>query len=113
MIHSGMIFLWSGTLGNIPAGYALCDGNNGTPNLKDTFVVGAGATYTPGDTGGAATHTHDFTTDGHSHDLQAGTVIGGPAPNFDDETTVDTDSGTTDNGNNLPPYYALAYIMFL
>ena len=49
---SGMIILWSGNTGNIPTGFVLCDGNNGTPNLTDRFVVGAGAAYSPGATGG-------------------------------------------------------------
>ena len=48
----GMIILWSGNTGNIPTGFVLCDGNNGTPNLTDRFVVGAGAAYSPGATGG-------------------------------------------------------------
>lgn len=43
--------MWSGSIGSIPAGYYLCDGQNGTPNLKDRFVVGAGNTYAVGNTG--------------------------------------------------------------
>ncbi len=44
-----MIMLWSGAIVDIPAGWALCDGNNGTPDLRDKFIVGAGATFNPGD----------------------------------------------------------------
>ena len=51
-IPSGAIVMWSGSIGSIPAGYYLCDGQNGTPNLKDRFVVGAGNTYAVGNTGG-------------------------------------------------------------
>ena len=51
-IPSGAIIMWSGSIGSIPAGYYLCDGQNGTPNLKDRFVVGAGNTYAVGNTGG-------------------------------------------------------------
>lgn len=36
---SGVISMWSGTLVSIPAGYALCDGSNGTPDLTDKFIV--------------------------------------------------------------------------
>lgn len=55
-IPSGVIVMWSGSPGAIPAGWHLCDGANGTPNLQDRFIVGAGAGYTPGDTGGEASH---------------------------------------------------------
>ncbi|HET6402712.1 MAG TPA: hypothetical protein VFH95_15110 [Candidatus Kapabacteria bacterium] len=57
VIPIGGIIMWSGTVSNIPAGWALCDGNtyNGhaTPNLKDRFIVGAGGTYAVGSTGGS------------------------------------------------------------
>lgn len=40
-VPDGTIFAWYGSLDNIPYGYALCDGNNGTPNLIGKFIVGA------------------------------------------------------------------------
>ena len=49
---SGMIMLWSGSIGSIPSGWYLCDGTNGTPDLRDRFVVGSGNTYAVGNTGG-------------------------------------------------------------
>ena len=77
---SGMIILWSGNTGNIPTGFVLCDGNNGTPNLTDRFVVGAGAAYSPGATGGSSSvtlstsqlpsHNHSFSgSSSHSHTI--------------------------------------------
>lgn len=51
-VPSGGIIMWSGSIGSIPSGYVLCDGNNGTPNLKDSFVVGSGNSYAVGNTGG-------------------------------------------------------------
>ena len=51
-IPSGAIVMWSGSIGSIPAGYYLCDGQNGTPDLRDRFVGGAGNTYAVGNTGG-------------------------------------------------------------
>ena len=51
-VPSGGIIMWSGSIASIPSGYYLCDGSNGTPNLKDSFVVGAGNTYSVGNTGG-------------------------------------------------------------
>lgn len=63
----GFIAVWSGTLASIPAGWRLCDGSNGTPDLRDKFVKGAAAGDGAGGTGGAATHTHnDHAAQGHT-----------------------------------------------
>jgi microcystin-dependent protein len=72
-IPQGGIILWSGSIASIPTGFALCDGASGTPDLRDRFVVGAGSTYNPNDTGGAnsvtlteaqmPSHTHTGTAD--------------------------------------------------
>ena len=56
-IPSGGIFLWSGSIGSIPAGYVLCNGSNGTPDLRDRFVIGAGSTYAVDATGGSTSYT--------------------------------------------------------
>ncbi|HAH20142.1 MAG TPA: hypothetical protein DCL49_04465 [Candidatus Omnitrophica bacterium] len=40
-IPAGVILMWSGTIVSIPSGWVLCDGNNGTPDLRDKFIVGA------------------------------------------------------------------------
>ena len=80
MVPSKGIIMWSGSIATIPAGWFLCDGTNGTPNLRDRFIVGAGTTYAVGAMGGAATvalveanlpsHTHTVsgTTGGQSAD---------------------------------------------
>src|SRR5690554_5897142 len=52
VVPTGGIILWSGPIANIPAGWALCNGDNGTPDLRNRFIVGAGSTYSVGDTGG-------------------------------------------------------------
>ena len=54
----GMVVMWSGAVANIPFGWALCDGNNGTPDLRDRFIAAAGSSYNPGAKGDADTHTH-------------------------------------------------------
>jgi len=51
-VPSGSIIMWSGSIAAIPSGYVICNGSNGTPNLLDSFVVGAGNTYAVGNTGG-------------------------------------------------------------
>lgn len=55
LVPVGGIIMWSGS--TAPTGWALCDGQNGTPDLRDRFIVGAGSGYIPGDTGGANTVT--------------------------------------------------------
>lgn len=108
----GMIILWSGLIADIPGGFALCDGTNGTPNLQNNFVVGAGDGYVVGAAGGSTTQVHTGTTDGHSHAILGGTDItsGSGYRNATDSQTVNF---TTASASNLPPYYALAYIMKL
>ena len=133
-IPAGGIFLWSGSIGSIPAGYVLCNGSNSTPDLRDRFVVGAGSAYAVNATGGSAnavvvSHTHAATvTDpGHFHTITgiqpadgtyAGSGGGNPAGgsvNTDTKTTdisvTNATAGVSGTNANLPPYYALCYIM--
>ena len=132
-IPAGGIFLWSGSIGSIPAGYVLCNGSNGTPDLRDRFVIGAGSTYAVNATGGSAdavvvSHTHAITvTDpGHRHgnaSSSKGTGVGSSgdyAGSTNDTFTATVTTGITASNAtagvsgtnaNLPPYYALCYIM--
>lgn len=112
MLPTGIICLWYGTVGNIPTGWHLCDGTAGTPDLRDRFIIGAGAAYNPDDTGGATTHLHTGTTDGHNHTLVTNATIA-TGTGFHRDTDVKTDTFTTQAANHLPPYHALAYIMKL
>lgn len=58
MVPKGGIIIWSGAANAIPDGWVLCDGSNGTPDLRGRFVLGYdGTTYNVNDTGGEATHT--------------------------------------------------------
>lgn len=112
-IPSGVILLWSGSTSNIPSGWTLCNGSNGTPDLRDRFVVGAGNTYAVGATGGANTvtldatqipsHTHTVTTTGstssenaHNHTFSGTT--GAMNSNASHSHTA-TDSGHTHTQN--------------
>lgn len=130
VIPLGGIITWSGSVNQIPHGWALCDGKvyNGrqTPDLRDRFIVGAGPGYSSGDTGGEATHTLTVSEmPSHSHDTSAKTV--GYALSYNNTAeTVTHDGNDKNNGNkamtqsiaggsqaheNRPPYYALCYIM--
>lgn len=147
-VPSGCILLWSGASGSIPSGYYLCDGNNGTPDLRNRFLVGAGDSYSVNQTGGSAdaivvTHTHTATSTSvvtdptHYHTYQTGynTALptygsngnfGGGTPDDTSSiyhssaestgvtvatTTTNASAGTSGTNANLPPYYALCYIM--
>ena len=61
MVPKGAIIIWSGAADRIPEGWALCDGTNGTPDLRGKFVLGAvyetGNQYSVGQSSGEATHT--------------------------------------------------------
>jgi len=68
--------MWSGLLANIPSGWALCNGANGTPDLRDRFIVGAANGANPGTTGGAGTHGHTVTQPAdHAALSHAGTAV--------------------------------------
>lgn len=103
MLH-GMIVLWSGAIADIPNGWAFCDGNDGTPDLRDRFVVGAkqdDAGVPKTNITGALTQSGGTTQ--HRHNL---TAIPGTSGAIDT-----TESLLTDYEDHIPPYFALAYIM--
>lgn len=110
MITRGIIVIWHGAIVDIPPGWTLCDGTDGTPDLRDRFIIGAGNTHIPGATGGSLMHNHTFTGNGHSHSIPGVGPIQTGA-NLANTTSSDPATGTTDNAIDLPPYYALAYIM--
>ncbi len=75
----GGIIMWSGSIASLPPNWKVCDGTNGTPNLRDRFIVGAGSTWNVGNTGGVSTtfltvgqlpgHNHTGSTSANgSHD---------------------------------------------
>lgn len=120
-IPTGGIIIWSGT--EVPTGWALCDGTNGTPDLRGRFVLGAGGAYNPGDTGGAEevtltvaqlpSHSHTYASYNSIQSLYPAST--GTIKQFAmGSTTKNTKTtGSTSPHPNMPPYYALAYIMKL
>jgi hypothetical protein len=116
-IPIGCITMWSGSIAAIPTNWHLCDGTNGTPNLLDRMVVCAGNSYAAGVTGGEATHTltiaempsHCHYMNGWTNDATGGPAAPGAGPFEGGYNTNYTGGGQPHN--NMPPYYALAYIM--
>jgi microcystin-dependent protein len=155
LVPIGGIIMWSGT--TVPSSWALCNGSNGTPDLRNRFIVAAdsltktGITtqfgispYDPGDVGGSAdatlvSHSHTATSTvneglGHSHgmtiqyDQSGGSGFAKPFPGGNRYPTTGADwvdnnttgitvatsisvEGSVATNKNLPPYYALAFIM--
>lgn len=105
----------------IPDGWALCNGENGTPDLRDKFVLGAGAAYAVGDAGGEESHRltiNEMPSHSHSYIKYYTTkkVASSTTANYANYSSISQNTGTTGGGsahNNMPPYYALAYIMKL
>lgn len=109
----GMIMIWSGTLADIPVGWALCDGNGGRPNMNMKVVQGVAGEEQVGTSGGDTGHTHSLSFYGHTHNanpvgegLAVGTdfstVMGSEAPDF-----------SFSPASVNPPYVMYAYIIKL
>lgn len=123
----GTIVIWSGTADNIPAGWQLCDGTNGTPDLRDKFVLGAGTSHAVGETGGSEevtltveqmpTHSHTLVNSGFlsSHTTTSAKPPSSGAYNSNMMQGARDfslkGSGASQPHPNMPPYYALCYII--
>lgn len=140
-IPKNIVIMWSGAIQDIPGDWFLCDGQNGTPNLLNRFVVGAGNNYTLESVGGSVdsvvvSHSHTAsisTSASHIHTFSVASSLtsltGGPGSrssslptgnqpttgasngNHTHSSTVNP-SGESGIGKNMPPYLALAYIMY-
>ena len=159
-VPSGCILIWSGSVGSIPSGFVICDGTNSTPDLRNSFILGAGNSYTVGQTGGATdavlvSHTHTATVSdpSHNHAISSsvtdpghyhtnvytpgsgatyGFVGANPYLSLSQSTSTNTTGisvstsispattgisvanstvGVSGSGANMPPFYALAFIM--
>jgi len=139
-IQEELIVLYFGVTTDIPSGFQLCDGTNGTPDLRNRFIIGAGDIYNINDTGGSAdaivvSHNHTVTTNSsgaHTHTIPTETAnnpggsvafrrvnnatstveITTTASDFEHSHTVSVDNaGESGTGKNLPPYYGLLYLI--
>lgn len=142
-VFPGMIVMWSGNITNLPPGWTLCNGqgslSNGdvVPDLRDRFIVGAGASYGVRGTGGNVTHAHGVTVDyhtlteaeipPHTHETGAlgdnggymrGRIAAGGPTVFPGQNLSYTGGGQGHNhtasvgaADNRPPFYALAFIV--
>jgi len=126
----GIIIPYFNTLKNLPSDWLVCDGTNGTPDLRNRFVIGAGRYYRFKSTGGEKTVTlHRQTIPNHSHKIFShnpgfgcgggrnigvgagfptndGVGIGNPK-----YVSEQNNNRITEPHNNMPPYYSMFYIM--
>jgi len=143
-IPIGVIVMWAGSIDSIPADWELCNGSNGTPDLRDNFIRGAPPGEDPGTLGGNVAHNHTYTeitnhthsiaSSGDSHDhggvqgaaSMVGALIGQTAvyrstsggftdysdvPHTHTVFQVGQVDCTTNNVDNLPSYFKVAFIM--
>lgn len=109
VVPSGGIIMWSGAIANIPAGWVLCNGSNGTPDLRNQFVVGAYEDVTGvANTTITGSPTVSGTTTEPTINVSTGTIAKGTTGTS--SNVVDSVSATA-SGLITPPYYALAFIM--
>jgi hypothetical protein len=124
----GIIWLWSGSIENIPDGWALCNGENGTPDLRGKFVLGVN----PNSKKNSNFMVNEMTAQGgeekvkleikhlprHNHpDNFNESGAGGDGIWYDSggyRLIINSSKGFTGDDephNNMPPYFTLAYIM--
>lgn len=126
-----------------PEGWAICDGANNTPNLKGRFIIGYGAGYNVGNTGGAnrvalnykhnPSHTHGGGHKDHSHNYNIyhdsnndnrfgkhhksnkryGYRYHRTPQTTNSENHIHSTNGKSHSHENRPPYYTLVYIIKL
>ena len=132
-VPTGAILMWHGLLADIPTGWVLCDGSNGTPNLVAKFVRGVSTSSTnPGTAGGSDTHTltadempaHTHAWTGSLSEVRSAQVnynSGSQYPNVSSNSNHWTGSPSVSGTNantgggqaheNRPAFYEVAYIM--
>ena len=123
MVPRGSIVMWSGSPTNIPSGWALCDGSNGTPNLSDRFVMGfnpAVSTNMIGQAGGTTNHNHvvdiaSFNTGSTGPTAAVVAPFNGDVNWFTESHahTVNPPATTSTATDHIPPFVRLGFIMKL
>lgn len=136
-----IIGMWTGTLASIPAGWSLCDGSAGTPDMRNQFLKVCNTSGELRTTGGSNTHTHASQTHSHTgsththtsnmtdvnlrHNFTRSGGVGGSASIVTEgevhagitsisstAPTWGTNTTEADSQDNQPPYLTVAFIMY-
>lgn len=131
-----MVAMWDGLLADIPFGWQLCDGSNGTQDMRGQYVKNAPTGANIGETGGSNTHSHAAQSHSHTgsaahtHSVALSSISGTKNktgsgnnvaethghPSFTSNTTLanyNSANTTANSSSNEPPYYTVAFIEFL
>jgi len=136
LVPNGIIVMWSGSIRNIPSGWALCDGKNGTPDLQNRFIMGSVSDLNTGQIGGSSSvtlqtgnipsHKHHYSTTfnftgmvQNSNKLSQSVIPNGGdgwlgLPYNGGGIKIDDYTDNTGSGipfDIIPLYYKLAFIM--
>ena len=108
-LPAGTVIAYYSRGGQIPTGWMICDGTNGTPDLRGRYIQGVASFADVGGLPGNATHAHTFTTGnafnrGSHYKVENGCCPQSPGL---DVTYV----GTTDPSSNIPPSVTMLYLM--
>ena len=114
----GGIIIWSGLSTAIPTNWQICDGTNGTPDLRDKFVIGAGNAYTVGQTGGSTTvsgstnadgtHTHQSTATSTSSSVSSSTSTATSASSSSQSLSMDNQGAHIHSGSSIANHSLVA-----
>lgn len=143
MLWASAVIMWSGSLAALPSGYQLCDGTNGTPDMRDLFNITAGLSYGVLATGGSISlaipnHSNHVATQADAHGAHSAaadsnhstfltnSAAGASIPGISSAHSV-TLTGTHGNHSGfavdahaahaatttIPPYIALGYMQLI
>ncbi|MEM1191741.1 MAG: hypothetical protein AAGI72_24660 [Pseudomonadota bacterium] len=99
-LPAGVIIIWSGAIADIPAGWVLCNGLNGTPDLTDRFVIGAGDTFPVGQNAGSLTTAPGGSSATVSVSVQDHTLTEANIPLHDHHIAFPTEANNPEAGSN-------------
>ena len=122
-IPVGGIIPWYGQESGVPNGWAVCNGLNGTPDLRSRFIVAAGNGYSIGGKGGEEKHqltVDEMPSHRHSYKFNGADInadwkdknnLYSVSHEYASNTAYTDYAGGDKPHENRPPYYALFYIM--
>ena len=113
-VPAGTIIAWYAKNKPIPQGWVICNGTNGTPDLRNQFLRGTGDPANIGRTGGASQHHHSVTTTFPEGNWKGSDWHWGETPWRDGPNPVkgnSTATATTSDADNIPPYTDVIFLM--